>query len=350
MQRHPLRAEFERAMGGRLPESWAGPLSALRAELAESKPVMASRQASHRALEALLPALPELVVGSAEPPEADGVPPRRQVPAGASAGRHVPYGLRDHVAAACMSGMALHGGILPCLGGSLAGSDVLRPVLRDAAGMRHRVIHVLTPDAAIPLAEHLAGFRALPGVLTMRPADAMETTECWELALRNQSGPSVLVLSTQSVPALRGDAAENRSARGGYVLAEAEGARRATLIATGPEVAQAMAARALLAAEGIPVAVVSLPCWSLFAAADPAARAAVLGSAPRFGIEAACGFGWERWLGADCAEDGSFIGITGFADPVPSEELQQQSGLTPEGIAAAVRRRLATQDSAGEKQ
>ena len=210
--------------------------------------------------------------------------------------------------------------------------------------MRAHVIHVLTHDS-IGLGEdgpthqpieHLASLRAMPHLHVFRPAEAMETAECWELAIRRTDGPSLLVLTRQALPTMRTDTAENRCARGGYVLAEAEGPRQATLIATGSEVAIAMAARELLAAEGIAVAVVSLPCWELFAQQDEAYRAEVLGGAPRVGIEAAGGFGWERWLG----NDGIFIGMTGFGASAPYEDLYKHFGITPDAVVAAVRRRL----------
>jgi transketolase len=167
----------------------------------------------------------------------------------------------------------------------------------------------------------------------------METAECWELAIRRSDGPNLLVLTRQALPTMRTDTAENRCARGGYVLAEADGPRQATLIATGSEVAIAMAARESLAAEAIGVAVVSLPCWELFEQQDEAYRAAVLGGVPRVGIEAAGGFGWERWLGSD----GVFIGMTGFGASGPAEVLYPHFGITPEAIVAEARRLLATQ-------
>ena len=260
------------------------------------------------------------------------------------AGRYIHYGVREHAMAACLNGLALHGGTIPYAGTFFAFTDYMRPALRLAAIMRQRVIHVLTHDS-IGLGEdgpthqpieHLASLRAMPGMMVMRPADAIETVECWELAIRRNDGPSLLVLSRQPLPALRTDAAENRSARGGYVLAEADGPRQATLIATGSEVAIAMDARRLLAEEGIPAAVVSLPCWELFAAQDEGVRAQVLGTALRVGVEAACGFGWERWLGAD----GVFIGMTGYGASAPAETLYRHFGITPEAIATAVRKRL----------
>jgi transketolase len=246
--------------------------------------------------------------------------------------------------AACANGMALHGGLIPYTGTFFVFTDYMRPAIRLGALMRQRVIHVLTHDS-IGLGEdgpthqpveHLASLRAMPNLHVFRPADALETAECWELAIRRADGPSLLVLTRQALPAQRTDIAENRTARGGYVLAEAEGARAATLIATGSEVPIAMDARAALAAEGIATAVVSLPCWELFAGQDEAYRAQVLGGAPRIGIEAACGFGWERWLGPD----GVFIGMTGFGASAPFEDLYRHFGITAEAVVAAVKKRL----------
>jgi len=267
---------------------------------------------------------------------------------GSYAGRHIHYGVREHGMAACLNGLALHGGMLPYAGTYLVFSDYMRPALRLAALMRQRVIMVLTHDS-IGLGEdgpthqpveQLASLRAMPGVHVMRPADALETVECWELAIRRADGPTLLALSRQSVPALRTDAGENRCARGGYVLQEADGPRQATLVATGSEVAVAAEARRMLAAEGIAVAVVSLPCWELFGQQVPEYRAAVLGAAPRWGIEAACGFGWERWLG----DEGAFIGMDGFGASAPGEHLFRHFGITPEAITTAVKRRLAPQE------
>ncbi len=347
LAKHPLRAEFERVMAGRLPEAWHEAMAALKAEFADTRPALATRQASQRALLALAPTVPELVGGSADLTHSNLTMVRGMAPVapGSYAGRYMHYGIREHGMAACMNGLALHGGLLPYAGTYLVFSDYMRPALRLAAIMRQRVIHVLTHDSIgvgedgpthQPI-EQLASLRAMPGLHLMRPADAIETAECWELAIRRSDGPSLLVLSRQTVPALRGDAAENRSARGGYVLAEANGARQGTLIATGSEVSVAIEARRMLAEEGIPVAVVSLPCWDLFAQQVESYHAGVLGSAPRFGIEAACGFGWERWLGAD----GAFIGMTGFGASAPGGALFRHFGITPEAVTIAVKKRLA---------
>ncbi len=349
LNNHPLRAEFERVTAGRLPESWHEAVATLRQEVGRQEvghAGEATRASSLRALQALAPAIPELAGGSADLAASTYSQPAGMaaIGPGAFAGRFVHYGVREHGMAAALNGLALHGGIIPYAATFLAFSDYMRPALRMAALMRQRVIHVLTHDSigvgedgpTHQPVEQLAALRALPGVHVFRPADAMETAECWELAIRRSDGPSVLALTRQSVPALRTDAAENRCARGGYVLAEAEGARRATLIATGSEVAVALEARRLLAEQGIPVAVVSLPCWELFQQQAEAYSAAVLGSAPRFGIEAACGFGWERWLGCD----GCFIGMTGFGASAPAADLFRHFGITPEAITSAVRKRL----------
>jgi transketolase len=343
---HPLRGEFERVTSGRLPDAAHAALAALKAELAATAPRLATRQASRKVLEALLPAVPELIGGSADL-TASNLTAVRGMPAvgpGQYAGRYIHYGVREHGMAAAMNGMARHGGIIPYGGTFLVFSDYLRPALRLAALMETRAIYVLTHDS-IGLGEdgpthqpveHLASLRAMPNVFVFRPADAMETAECWELALRRSEGPSAIVLTRQALPALRFQAGENFSARGGYVLAEANGASQATLIASGSEVAIAMEARAALAASGIGAAVVSLPCWELFAAQDAPYREAVLGAGLRVGIEAAGGFGWERWLGPE----GIFIGMRGFGASAPAEDLYRHFGITAEAVAAAVRGRI----------
>jgi transketolase len=347
---HPERAEFERAMAGRLPEGWKEPLAALRAKLAEDKPKLATRVSSQRALEALVPAVPEMVGGSADLTGSNntnvkGIP---VVAPGNWAGRFIHYGVREHGMAAAMSGMALHGGIIPYSGTFLIFGDYMRPSIRLAALMRQRVIHVLTHDS-IGLGEdgpthqpveHLASFRAMPNLHVFRPADAVETAECWELALERADGPSILALSRQNLPAFRTEGGpENRCARGGYVVAEpANAPRRATLIASGSEVQVALAASDLLETDGVPCAVVSLPCWELFAAQDEAYRTEVLGAdALRVGIEAASPFGWCEWLG----ERGLFIGMAGFGASAPADALFRHFGITPEAVAGAVRKRLA---------
>jgi transketolase len=344
---HPQRSEFERVMAGTLPANFYEIVSALRADIAACRPRLASRSASQRVLEALVPGVPELLGGSADLTGSNltQVKGMASVMAGAYGGRYIHYGVREHGMAAAMNGMALHGGLIPYGGTFFVFTDYMRPAIRLAALMRRRVVYVLTHDS-IGLGEdgpthqpveHLASLRAMPNVFVFRPADAMETAECWELALRRADGPSLLALSRQPLPALRSDCGENRSAHGGYVLAEAEGPRQATLIATGSEVMIAAAAREALAGEGIHVALVSLPCWELFAQQDEMWRAGVLGGAPRIGIEAGASFGWERWLGPD----GVFIGLDRFGASAPFEDVYREVGVTAEAVAAAVRRKLA---------
>ncbi len=347
LARHTQRGEFERALSGKLPDSFHEAVAELKSGIAETRPKLATRQSSQKALEALVPALPELVGGSADLTGSNLTLVKGMgfVTPGNFAGRYIHYGIREHGMAAAMNGLALHGGVIPYGGTFFVFTDYMRPALRLAALMRQRVIHVLTHDS-IGLGEdgpthqpveHLASLRAMPNVHMFRPADAMETAECWELAIRRTDGPSLLALSRQGLPTLRSDTAENRCARGGYVLAEATGGpRQATLIATGSEVALAMTARELLAADGIRAAVVSLPCWELFAAQDAGYREDVLGEAPRVGIEAGVSFGWDRWLGAD----GVFIGMHGFGASAPEGELYRHFGITAEATAAAVRKRL----------
>jgi transketolase len=346
LARHNQRSEFERVMAGKLPDGWHEAVAELKQEIAASRPRLATRASSQKVLETLVPATPELLGGSADLTGSNLtlVKGMGALTSANYGGRYMHYGIREHAMAAAANGMALHGGIIPYTGTFFVFTDYMRPAIRLGALMRQRVIHVLTHDS-IGLGEdgpthqpveHLASLRAMPNVHVFRPADTLETAECWELAVRRADGPSLLVLTRQALPAQRFDSGENRSARGGYVLAEAEGERQATIIATGSEVAIAMDARALLARDGIQVAVVSLPSWELFAAQDEAYRAEVLGSGPRVGIEAACGFGWERWLGPD----GVFIGMPGFGASAPAEELYKHFGITPEAAAAAVRARL----------
>jgi transketolase len=261
-----------------------------------------------------------------------------------------------------MNGMALHGGIVPYGGTFLVFTDYCRPAIRLSALMRQRVIYVMTHDS-IGLGEdgpthqpveHLASLRAMPNLNVFRPADAVETAECWQLALAAAQTPSILALTRQAVPALRivaeaglrQDAgADNRCAKGAYVLAEAEGGPRdVTLLATGSEVSIAMDARSALARDGIRAAVVSMPCWELFAAEPVAYREAVLGTAPRVGVEAAVGFGWERWLGGRVGDSppasGTFVGMDGFGASAPAPKLYEHFGITAPKVAEAARKLL----------
>ncbi len=335
------RAEFERQTAGDLPQSARDALAAIRAKFAAEAPKTATRQASGHVLDALAPACAELVGGSADLTGSNNTKAKSQkfVTPGDFAGSYIHYGIREHGMAAAMNGMAAHGGIIPYGGTFLVFSDYCRPAIRLSALMGLRVIYVLTHDS-IGLGEdgpthqpveHLAALRAIPNLHVFRPADAVETAECWELALEARATPSALALTRQSVPALRRDAGENRAARGGYVLAEAEGARRVTLLATGSEVGLAMAAREQLKSKGVAAAVVSMPCWDLFDAQDEAYRNTVLGGVPRIAIEAACAMGWERYIGMS----GRFVGMHGFGASAPADALFSHFGITVEAVVEA---------------
>jgi transketolase len=341
------RAEFQRAVAGDLPDGWESAVIGAKRGFSEDAPKLATRASSGNTLDQITPAVPEMIGGSAD---LTGSNNTKAADFGALAppdyaGRYMYYGVREHGMAAAMNGMALHGGVIPYSGTFLIFSDYLRPSLRLAALMGVRAIHVLTHDS-IGLGEdgpthqpieHLASLRAMPNVQVFRPADAVEVAECWQLALEKKDGPSVLALTRQGLPTVRREHTdENLSARGGYVLAEAEGDRQATILATGSEVEIALVARESLQADGVPTAVVSLPCWELFAARDDAYRAEVLGNGVRVAVEAAIGFGWEQWTGPD----GGFVGMKSFGASAPADQLYEHFGIRADAVTAAVKKRL----------
>jgi len=335
------RTEFERGMKGELPQAARQALTALKAKFASEAPKTATRQSSGHVLDALAPLIPELLGGSADLTPSNNTKAKGQtlITRENYGGHYLHYGIREHGMAAAMNGLAVHGGVLPYGGTFLVFSDYCRPSIRLSAIMQIRVVYVFTHDS-IGLGEdgpthqpveHLAALRAIPNLLVFRPADAVETAECWELALGSMKAPSILALTRQNVPALRRDAAQNLSARGAYVLAEADGARRVTLLATGSEVSLAIAARDQLKAKGIAAAVVSMPCWALFEQQDEAYRKSVLGSAPRVAVEAALPFGWDRYIGPS----GRFIGMHSFGASAPGEALYKHFGITVEAVTEA---------------
>jgi transketolase len=324
----------------------AAAIGEIKAEFVAAAPKIATRVASQKVLEKLVPVLPSLIGGSADLTGSNGTRTKHHIPIapGSYTGNYIHYGVREHVMAAAMNGLALHGGIVPYGGTFLVFTDYCRPSIRLSALMGQRVIYVMTHDS-IGLGEdgpthqpveHLASLRAMPDLHVFRPADPVETAECWELALAASRTPSVLALTRQAVPLLRTEAAdENRSSKGAYVLAEAEGGERnVTIVATGSEVGLAVEARALLAKDGFRAAVVSMPCWELFAAQPVAYREMVLGSAPRIGVEAGAAFGWERWLG----DGGAFIGMDGFGASAPAAKLYEHFGITPSKVAEIAKR------------
>jgi transketolase len=344
----PHRAEFERAMSGDLPAEAFARLDAHIAEAVATRPGAATRQHSGAALEALFPAIPELVGGSADLTGSNNTLVKHTLVLDRPdyAGRYINYGVREHGMAAAMNGMALHGGVIPYAGTFLAFADYSRPAIRLGALMGVRVVHVMTHDS-IGLGEdgpthqpveHLAALRAIPNLNVFRPADAVETAECWRAALQARKTPSLLALSRQKVPAVRTEAAaENLSAKGAYELAPATGEARVTIFASGTEVSIATAAREQLQAAGIPTRVVSTPCWTLFDRQPAAYRDAVIGRGTvRVAVEAAVRFGWERFVG----EDGVFVGMTGFGASAPYERLYKEFGITPDAVVEAAKARL----------
>ncbi len=342
---NPHAAEFTRRMEGRLPA--ADPMPAYLASLVATPPKVATRKSSEMALDALVPALPEMLGGSADLTGSNNTKAKGQKLFSAAdySGRYIHYGIREFGMAAAMNGMALHGGIIPFGGTFLVFSDYMRNAIRMAAIQQIRVVHVLTHDS-IGLGEdgpthqpieHLASLRAIPNLAVWRPADAIETAEAWACALNDEKRPSVLALSRQNLPPLRGDVADNRSARGAYRLIAATAPRAVVLVATGSEVHIAAGAAAALEADGIGCDVVSMPCWEAFAAQEPDYRADVLPQGVlKVSVEAGVTMGWERWVGSD----GLTIGIDHFGASAPADRLYAEYGLTATAIAARVKARL----------
>jgi len=342
------RSPFHDALNRNLPCHYTQAIAQIRDRFATERPNIASRQASQLVIDAIAEALPNFLGGSADLTHSNLTWAKTQQPVrpGQFEGSYIHYGVREHAMAAAMNGIALHGGFIPYGGTFLTFADYSRPAIRLAALMGIRVIHVMTHDS-IGLGEdgpthqpveHLASLRAIPNLLVFRPADAVETAEAWDCALRSQTSPSVLCLSRQGLPTFReagGDA--NRVALGAYVVVEPEGGRDVTLIATGSEVSIALEAAKLLASDGVRAAVVSAPCFDLFREQPREYRAEVLGDVPKIGIEAAVEGDWARWLG----DSGEFVGMTGFGASAPAEVLYREFGITADAVAKAALRCIA---------
>jgi transketolase len=345
------KESFLRRMEGRLPNAWEQSVNALIQRFHEEKPEQATRQLSKRVLEVLAPALPELIGGSADLTESNltHVNDMRSIAPGNYQGRYIHYGVREHGMAAVMNGLSLHGGFIPYGGTFLTFSDYCRPSIRLAALMKQQAIFVMTHDS-IGLGEdgpthqpieHLASLRAIPNLYVFRPADPIEVAECWMLAISLKDAPSLLALTRQRVPNLRNDdGKENLSSYGGYVLREASSKRRVTLIATGSEVSIACQAQEQLEREGIPAAVVSMPCWELFDQQDKIYRQSVLDAgSTKIAIEAASPMGWERYVGLD----GTAIGMTTFGASAPASILYKHFNITAEHVIETAHAKLQTQ-------
>jgi len=345
------RAEWDRVQARELPKRLGAALRAHRKTLAAEAPRVATRKASEMALSVINPLMPETFGGSADLTGSNNTLTQGLGVFDEShrAGRYVHYGIREHGMAAAMNGLALHGGLRPYGGTFMVFTDYARPAIRLSALMGQPVVYVMTHDS-IGLGEdgpthqpveHLAMLRATPNCHVLRPADAVETAEAWEIALERTDGPTVLALSRQSLPALRTEAkAKNLAAQGAYVLADARERRQAIVMATGSEVAVAMAARALLEAEGIGTRVVSMPCWELFEAQDDAYRRRVLPGGPvRVAVEAGMRLGWDRWLYGERGrrEKAGFVGMHGFGASAPAGDLYAHFAITAEAVADKVR-------------
>ncbi|MBY0324993.1 MAG: transketolase, partial [Reyranella sp.] len=341
----PDRVEFDRRIKGDIPAAVGDAISAFKAKVAADKPSWATRKSSQEVLEVINPVLPDTVGGSADLTGSNNTKTaslKGNTPSDAG-GRYVYYGIREHAMAAAMNGMALHGGVIPYGGTFLVFTDYCRPSIRLAALMGLRVIYVMTHDS-IGLGEdgpthqpveHLAALRAIPGLRVMRPADTIETAECWQLALEAKKVPTVIALTRQNLPTVRDAGDGNLCARGAYILV-GDASAPVRLIASGSEIQLALSARDLLAKDGIQAAVVSMPSWELFAAQDETYRQQVLGvdGTVRVACEAASGFGWERWLGSR----GGFVGMKSFGASGKATDLYKHFGITAEAIAEAARR------------
>ncbi len=338
-------AQFKKQVFGGTPLEIDAALNTLKAKHFAEKPKLATRKSSEIALAAINEFCDVTIGGSADLTHSNLTITKgmESVGPGAYGGRYIHYGVREHGMAAAMNGIALHGGFIPYGGTFLVFSDYARGAIRLSALMGVRVVYVLTHDfiglgedgPTHQPVEHMAALRVIPNLLTFRPCDAVETVECWQAALAAEHAPSALALTRQALPALRLEAgAENLSAKGAYVLREAEGGRDVTLLATGSEVELAVAAAETLAKEGVKAAVVSMPCWELFESQSDDYRRAVLGTAPRVGVEAALRFGWDRWIG----DNGAFVGMHSFGASAPAPDLYKHFGITADAVVAAAKK------------
>ena len=340
----PARSEFERRMARKRPAGLAKAIAALKEKLATDKPTIATRKASELALDAITVTMPELVLGSADLTPSNNTRTKNliEIKPGVFEGRYIHYGIREHGMAGAMNGMAVHGGIQPAGGTFLVFSDYARPSMRIAALAHFPVVYVMTHDS-IGLGEdgpthqpveHVAALRAMPNMRVFRPADAIETAECWQLALERTDGPTVLALTRQNLAPARTSAGNgNLCATGAYEVSPAAGEARASIFASGSEVELAIKAQGLLKDKGIAARVVSVPSLELFLAQPEETRRAVIGGAPiKVAVEAAVRFGWDAVIGPD----GQFIGMASFGASAPYKDVYKNFGITPEAVADAV--------------
>lgn len=337
---HDMAGDFKRSMAGELNDGWQEAMQNYKDTLAREQPKLATRASSGNALKVLTESLTDMISGSADLEGSN----KTRTPATSSeiqsdnyGGRYVNYGIREHGMAATMNGMALHGGIIPYAGTFLVFADYCRPSIRLSALMGQRVIYVMTHDSigvgedgpTHQPVEHVASLRAIPNLNVFRPADALETAECWEMAVACEDGPSLLALTRQGLPAVRDDASRNESARGGYVLSPGEGSDDIVLMATGSEVHLAMEAQAKLSRDGISARVVSIPCMEIFLEQGSKYVRSVLGKdLPKIAIEAGIQQGWDGLMGLD----GEFIGMSSFGASAPGNALFEHFGITTDAV------------------
>jgi transketolase len=340
----PARSEFERRVARKRPAELGRAIAALKDKLAVEKPTIATRKASELALDVITVAMPELVLGSADLTPSNNTKTKNliEIKPGFFGGRYIHYGIREHGMSGAMNGMAAHGGLQPAGGTFLIFSDYARPAMRIAALSHFPVIYVMTHDS-IGLGEdgpthqpveQLAALRAMPNMRVFRPADAMETAECWQLALERTDGPTVLALTRQNLAPARSSAGNgNLCAAGAYEVSPAAGEARASIFASGSEVELAIKAQALLKDKGIAARVVSVPSLDLFLAQPEETRHAVIGAAPiKVAVEAAVRFGWDAVIGPDAP----FVGMASFGASAPYKDVYKDFGITPEAVADAV--------------
>ncbi len=339
----PKKEECIRRTSGKLPANFDAVIAGYKQELAKNPPALATRNSSQNALDVINAAVPETVGGSADLTGSNNTKSKELKPLNAAdyGGRYVYYGIREHGMAAAMNGMALHGGVIPYGGTFLVFTDYCRPSIRLSALMQQRVIYVMTHDS-IGLGEdgpthqpveHLAAMRVIPNLAVYRPCDAVETAECWQLALKDETRPSVLALTRQKLkPARLAYSEENLCAKGAYDIAPSDKPATVVIFASGSEVEIAIAAKALLDQAGKPARVVSVPSMENFERQDAAYKAKVLGAEKtRIAIEAGVRTGWDRFIGVE----GTFIGMTGFGASGPAELLYKHFGITAEAVVKA---------------
>jgi transketolase len=344
-----LRNEFmRRVIDRKRPPGLADAIRKLKDKFIAEPPTIATRKASEMVLDVLVPEMPELLLGSADLTPSNNTRTKglKEVQPGDFSGRYIHYGIREMGMAAAMNGISSHGGFAPAGGTFLTFTDYARPAMRIAALSHTPVVYVMTHDS-IGLGEdgpthqpveHLAALRAMPNMRVFRPADAVETAECWQLALENTRGPTVLALSRQNLtPARTSASQENLCSHGGYELIAGNGAAKVSLFASGSEVEIAVAAQKELAGRGIASRVVSVPSLDLLLAQPEQRRKAIIGAAPiKVAIEAAVRFGWDAVIGPE----GIFVGMSSFGASAPAKALYKHFGITSEAVVEAVSKRL----------